>query len=174
MPRDTRHEHDVVVVAKSRDVYRGSVRAAIAAGVRPAIYGSGWEQFVDRSLIVSDYVANDELAAVYSSAGVVLNDHWDDMRSNGFVSNRIFDALACVAPVISDDMPEIRELFGDTVLTYRDGELRALVDCTLADRDAATRRAERGRKIVVAGHTFDHRARQFVDALLRHGLHPNP
>ena len=46
--------HDVAVVAKSRDVYRGAVRDAIAAGLEPAIYGSGWEQFVDPKLIGPD------------------------------------------------------------------------------------------------------------------------
>ncbi len=43
-----------------------------------------------------------ELARYYSSASIVLNDHWDDMRDEGFISNRIYDALACGAFVISD------------------------------------------------------------------------
>ena len=112
--------HDVAVVAKSRDVFRGAVRDAIAAGLEPAIYGSGWEQFVDPKLVESSYVPNEDLAVVYSSIGVLLNDHWDDMREHGFVSNRLFDALACETPVISDDMPEIATLFDGAVLTYRD------------------------------------------------------
>ena len=40
-----------------------------------------------------------ELAAAYAGAGVVLNDHWDDMRAGGFVSNRLFDAVASGARV---------------------------------------------------------------------------
>ena len=88
-------------------------------GIRPAIYGSGWEEFVDPSLVVAPYVANEDLPIVYASAGVVLNDHWATMRADGFVSNRIFDVLACGTPVISDHLPEIAELFGDAVPTYR-------------------------------------------------------
>jgi glycosyltransferase involved in cell wall biosynthesis len=169
------HRHDVTVVAKSRDQYRTTVADAIASGLRPAIYGSGWEQFVDPALIVSDYVDNDDLARVYSSAGVVLNDHWDSMREWGFVSNRIFDALACGTPVISDELPEITELFDGAVPTFRDAaQLRTLVDEVLADPGAARTRARRGMDIVLAHHTFDQRAHEFLDALARHGLDAPP
>jgi spore maturation protein CgeB len=166
--------HDVAVVAKSRDVFRGAVRDAIAAGLEPAIYGSGWEQFVDPALIESSYVPNEHLAVVYSSIGVLLNDHWDDMRKHGFVSNRLFDALACGTPVISDDMPEIATLFDGAVLTYRGEELGALVASVLADPAAARMRAAGGRDIVLEHHTFEHRAREFYGLLQRHGLLANP
>jgi hypothetical protein len=170
IPADPRHAHDIAVVAKSRDVYRGAVRAAIAAGLKPAIYGTGWEQFVDSSLIVSGYVPNDQLPTVYSSIGVLLNDHWDDMRRHGFVSNRLFDALACGTPVVSDEMPEMAALFDDAVVTYRGSQIRAAVESVLEDRDRAQAKAERGRARVLACHTFDHRARGFVDLLRRYEL----
>jgi hypothetical protein len=175
LPPDPAHVHDVTVVAKSRDQYRTAVADAIAGGLRPSIYGSGWDGIVDPALLVSDYVDNADLARVYSSAGVVLNDHWSTMRDWGFVSNRIFDALACGAPVISDRLPEIADLFGDTVPTFGDPEqLRGVVDEILADPDAARARARRGMEIVIARHTFAHRAREFLDALARHGLDQHP
>jgi GT2 family glycosyltransferase len=171
VPADPAQAHDVVVVAKSRDVFRSVVADAIAAGLRPAIYGSGWEAFVDPTLVVSAYVPNEELPVVYSSAGVLLNDHWASMHEWGFVSNRLFDALACETPVISDDLPEIAPLFGGAVLTYHDAtDLRSLVDATLADRAGARARAARGRRIVITHHTFDLRARQFLAALDSYGL----
>ncbi len=173
VPPQPRHAHDVAVVAKSRDVFRTSVADAIAGGLRPAIYGSGWEPFLDPALVVSDYVANEELPVVYSSVGVLLNDHWQTMHEWGFVSNRIFDALACETPIISDDLPEIEDLFDGTVLTYRDAaQMRSLVTAALADRAAARARAARGRELIVARHTFDHRAGQLLEALQRHGLTP--
>jgi hypothetical protein len=168
---DPRHEHDVAVVAKSRDVFRPAVAAAVAAGLRPAIYGSGWERFVDPELVVSDYVANDELPVVYSSVGALLSDEWEAMREWGFVSNRVFDALACETPVISEELPEIDELFDGAVLMFRtEDDVRVLTESVLADRPAARARAARGRALIEAQHTFDHRAAQLVDALHRHGL----
>ena len=169
VPAEPVHTHDVAVVAKSRDVFRSSVADALAAGLRPAIYGSGWETFVDPALVVSSYVPNEELARVYSSVGVLLNDHWATMHEWGFVSNRLFDALACETPVISDDLIEIAGLFDGAVLTYRDAaELRELVDSILADRRAARERAALGRALIIEHHTFDHRAAQLIDALRRH------
>ena len=168
---DPAHRHDVAVVAKSRDVYRSAVADAIASGLRPAIYGSGWERLVEPALIAGDYVANENLPRVYSSVGVLLNDHWESMREWGFVSNRLFDALACGTPVISDDVPETEELFQGAVPMYRDAdELRALVDEALAHPDEARERARRGRAIVLARHTFDQRALEFEDTLARHDL----
>lgn len=168
-PSDPRHAHPVTVVAKTRDVMRRSVADAIEAGVRPAIYGGGWRGLVDADLIVADHIDNRMLATVYSSAGVVLNDHWDTMREWGFVSNRIFDVLACATPVISDDLPEIRDLFGETVATYGSSqELGELVRGILDDPVGARATAERGRALVLEHHTFEHRARQLVDLLRRH------
>ena len=105
----------------------------------------------------------------------MLNDHWDTMRAHGFVSNRIFDVLACGTPVISDHMDEIADLFGDAVPTFSNpDELRTLVEIILEDPEAARARARRGRDRVLAAHTFDHRADALSDALHRHRLFTVP
>jgi O-antigen biosynthesis protein len=163
---DPSHRHDVTIVAKTRDVLRPVVSDALAAGLQPAIYGGGWRGLVDPELIVADHLDHEALPVVYSSAGVVLNDHWRTMRAWGFVSNRLYDVLACGAPVISDPVDGMEELFHGAVLQYGTAdELRSLVDDVLADREGARQRAERGRRVVLANHTFDHRARQLLDHL---------
>jgi glycosyltransferase involved in cell wall biosynthesis len=163
---DPTHRHDVTIVAKTRDVMRPAVADALDAGLMPRIYGAGWRTLVDPQLIVADHVDNEILPVVYSSAGVVLNDHWRTMRAWGFVSNRLFDVLACGTPVISDPVDGIDELFEGAVLEYRTPrDLRDLVDAVLVHPDSARRRVDRGRKAVLANHTFDHRARQLLDAI---------
>lgn len=47
----------------------------------------------------------------------MLNDHWAEMRAWGLVSNRLFDAAACGARIISDPIDGLEEIFGDVVLT---------------------------------------------------------
>lgn len=169
------HAHPVTIVAKTRDVLRPMVVDALEAGLRPAIYGSGWDGLVDPALVVADYVANEDLPAVYSSAGVVLNDHWDTMRAWGFVSNRVFDVLACGTPIVSDHLDELAELFGDAVPTYRSSrELGALVARALEHPDEARARAAAGRAVVLAHHTFDHRAQELLALAARHGLRDDP
>ncbi|MBW3658414.1 MAG: glycosyltransferase [Actinobacteria bacterium] len=163
-PRDPRFAHDLVFVGNSRFVMRQAVRDALDAGLDLAIYGANWEKFVDPSLVRSTHVPNDELAAVYSSATLVLNDHWEGMRRHGFASNRLFDALAAGAVVVSDDVPGLDGLFDGAVATFTGAdELRDVVQRLLADEDDRQARSERGRSAVLAAHTFAHRARELVD-----------
>lgn len=165
---DPLHQRQLTVVAKTRDVLRPAVADALAVGLEPAIYGGGWRGLVDPRLVVADHVDNDQLPVVYSSAGVVLNDHWRTMKAWGFVSNRLYDVLACGTPVISDPVPGISDQFDDTVLEYHSREeLRELVDVVLADPVSARERAGRGRATVLARHTFDHRADELLVALQR-------
>jgi spore maturation protein CgeB len=161
-----RHAHPVAVVAKTRDQPRGIVMDAIAVGLRPAIYGTGWEEFVDPSLVVAPYVPNDELPAVYSSVGVLLNDHWPSMREWGFVSNRLFDALACGTAVVSDPLPELEELFGGAVASYEQPEdlLRLVRELANAGDEVRTL-IDRARRAVLDRHTFDARAESVLRLL---------
>lgn len=172
---DPRYRHPVTVVAKTRETRRSAVVDALEAGITPAIYGGGWRELVDPRLIVADHIDNDELPVVYSSAGVVLNDHWEAMRTWGFVSNRIFDVLACGTPIISDEVADVHRIFDDAVPTYRtSAELGLLVQADLEHPLAARQRAARGRARVLAHHTFDHRAGQLLDLLERHGIGGTP
>ncbi len=172
-PRPGAITHDVVVVAKSRDVMRPMVTDCLAAGIRPAIYGSGWEGLVDDGLIISDHVDNSDLPSIYSRAGVVLNDHWDTMRTWGFVSNRLFDVLACGTPVVSDPVSGLTDVFGDLVSTWGSpSELRQRVEAALAVDRAQF--SEQARSLIEAHHTFGHRAEQLLSHLSQHGLLTEP
>jgi spore maturation protein CgeB len=107
------------------------------------------------SYVVAEHVPNDALRHVYSSAAIVLCDHWDDMREHGYVSNRIYDALACGAFVLSDEVLGLRERFGDAVPTYGSKEeLHEMIERFLRDPDERQRRATLGRALVLESHTF--------------------
>ena len=88
-----------------------------------------------------------------------MNDHWDDMREKGFVSNRIFDALACGTCVISDDIEGLNDLFGDRVITYKTpSQLKELIDENL----------EKDNQYDVefmSQHTYSNRVNQFINIL---------
>ncbi len=134
------YEHDLVYVANSRNVLRPIVRDLLPTEHDLAIYGANWEGLIDTKYVVAEHIPNDELRKVYSSAKIVLCDHWDDMREHGFISNRIYDALACGAVVISDDVRGLRGKFGEAVLTYTTPDsLRELVNRQLAPSAAPTR-----------------------------------
>jgi hypothetical protein len=163
---DPAHARDLVMVGNSRGVFRPIVRDLLPTPRDLAIWGGGWEPFVDRRLIAGDHLDPDGVRRAYASAGAVLNDHWDDMRETGFVSNRVYDVLAAGGVLISDDLLELRDRFGDAVLTYRDREeLAAHVERCLGDRAARAARAAEGRELVLEQHTFARRVDALLDAL---------
>jgi spore maturation protein CgeB len=152
----------VLFVGNSRNVFRPVVRDLLAAGVEVAIYGDKWDRFLGPGKVRGRFVPNERLAAAYASAGVVLNDHWDDMRTEGFYSNRLFDAAACGARIVSDHIDGLEDLFGGLARTFRDGpELVCLVRAAPAGFPDGGRRLELA-KHVAAEHSFDARARTLL------------
>lgn len=154
---------DVLFLGNSRSVPRPVVMAAVRAGLPLTVIGDGWHRFIDRALVRATSVPADELPRWYRSAGVVLNDHWDEMRRWGLVSNRVFEVLACGGLVVSDHVPGIDALTGGAVATYDDPEeLAGVVAPLLADPSRRRELAERGRAAVLAAHTWEHRAATLV------------
>jgi spore maturation protein CgeB len=160
--------HEILFVGGSRGEQRPMVQDAIEAGLPLAVFGSQWGDFIPASFVRGEFVPNHELGALYAAAGVVLNDHWPDMRREGFVSNRLFDAVACGARVVSDDVAGLGDLFGASVQVVHDAaELGTLlrggdldrVFGTLAERRAVAERVRRE-------HTFLQRARRLLDVAL--------
>lgn len=154
---------DVLFVGKTRNNFRPIVRDAIAAGVDVDIYGDGWETFVSERLIRSQFLANEDVPAAYRSAKVVLNDHWEDMRSEGFLSNRLFDATASGAFVVSDDIEGAEDVFGSSVALYRTpDELAAILTSRvkIPNRAELTRNAQR----IAAAHSFERRSNELLEA----------
>jgi GT2 family glycosyltransferase/spore maturation protein CgeB len=165
---DPRFAHDLVYVANSRNVLRPIVRDLLLTKRDLAVYGANWNGLIDTRYVVGEHIPNDELRKVYTSAKVVLADHWDDMREHGFIANRIYDAVACGAVVICDDVPGLEERFGDAVLTYRDAdELRSHIDLLLGDPLGRAARGARGRAMVLDHGDFDGRVAELLDALER-------
>jgi O-antigen biosynthesis protein len=156
---------DILFVGNSRNQFRKIVRDALSVGISPDIYGTRWENFVPNEIIKGTNVPNNELPGYYAKAGVVLNDHWADMAANGFLSNRLFDAVACGANVISDRCEGVEEVFGDSVAIYESpSELADLVEGVPQKQDERLRARASAR--IVDANSFRARAKEilsFVD-----------
>ena len=162
-PVDTGRASRVLFVGNTRSVPRPVVLGAVDADLPLTLVGGGWERYLDPRVVRSDHVPYEELPVWYRSAEVVLNDHWDDMSRWGLVSNRVFDALACGACVVSDEVPGMDALLDDAVVTFRDrADVGPTVRALLDDPDARAARAERGRRVVLASHTWEHRAAELI------------
>ena len=119
-------------------------------------------------MIASKIVANEDLGPLYCSAGVVLNDHHDDMRRDGFLANRLFDVTACAARLVTDEIDGLADVFGDVVRTFHDetemGPLLADPASAFAPREVRVALAE----TVMREHSFDHRAEVLLDDAARY------
>lgn len=155
---------DALFVGSTRGSFRPIVKDAISVDANIAIYGVGWDAYLEPQQIRAEFLPNIELPAAYASAGVVLNDHWPQMAAAGFLSNRLFDAVATGARVISDPATGLEDVFGAAVRTYEGtDELRALLtgdrDLVVGDRAARLRAADQVARL----HSFDARARVLID-----------
>ncbi|GAA1946093.1 glycosyltransferase [Microbacterium deminutum] len=119
--RSARPQRGALFVGRTRGVPRRIVRDAIEAGADVEVYGDdGWEQFIDRRYVRGLLMPNERLPAAYADAEIVLNDHWPDMAAQGFFSNRLFDAAATGARIVSDPVPGMTAVFGRQVQEYSD------------------------------------------------------
>lgn len=155
-PDHTGPAHDLIFVANARWTRRRIIDDLTPTDLDLAVYGREWTpDLIDPRHVRSDGVPNAELHRYYSSARIVLNDHAQEMAADGFVSNRVYDALACGAVVISDPVAGLDEQFDGAVMTYEGRtDLYATVTRLLADGQERRRRGDRGRRAVLERHTF--------------------
>ena len=154
----------MLFIGNTRDVYRQIVQDVLPPDYDLRVFGLGWEKFIPSEYIAGTYYEYEKIAQAYHDAKIVLNDHWEDMRENGFVSNRVFDALASQSFVISDDMEEIKELFEGCVETYTTKEdLREKIDYHMRNPGERDKKAKRGQQVVLEHHTMSKRVDEILN-----------
>lgn len=130
---------------------RKAVAYAKETGIRLDVFGVNWDQELSGEYadwLKGKHIPNNELRHYYSSADIVLNDTREDMIEAGFISNRIYDATACKAFVISDYIPELEEIYGDAIPMYKNAEeFKALIEYYLAHPDERREKAEKAYRI---------------------------
>lgn len=157
-PDPTGPRHEILFVGNSRGMRREILADLTPTSLGLAVYGRWAPERLDPAYLHDEHIPNEELNRYYSSADIVLNDHWADMRDAGFFSNRLYDALASGACVVSDHVDGIEAEFDGGVVTYTDpGELRFIIRDLLHDPDRRRALADRGRAAVLARHTFEGR-----------------
>ncbi|MGB3148085.1 MAG: glycosyltransferase, partial [Paracoccaceae bacterium] len=155
---------DAVFVAKAH--FRrseGIAKSALDAGVALKIWGDLWQKPFDEH-VVAKHLDNKRLPVIYGAAAAVLCDHHPMMRRRGFVSNRIFDALACGAPVICDEIDALPAEFAPFVEIAANGaEFAAAFDRIRKEGSEKTAARRQFARAMVDTHSFDAR----VDEILR-------
>lgn len=154
-------------------------RQALFAGVDwsgMSVVMRGMQADPTRPETADDFVTNAEAHDIYASARVVINHH-RTVRYYGesehiasgeaeSLNPRTYElAAAGVFQVCDDSRPELAEVFGDSIPTYRQGDSRDLerVIRYYLDRPEERRRLAEAARARVQGHDCASRARYIVD-----------
>lgn len=169
-------KYDFLFIGNSRGIARRPVMWSVEENLPLTIIGSGWNKILEdhMDLIVAPFIENDKIPALYRASKCTLNDHWDDMLRNHFVNNRIFDALACGLPVISDASDELMEIFPDAVLYYSDKESFDKAVAEIENNyDAVKARVDAQWPLIREHYSFEARAKELI-ALAAQYTHKAP
>ena len=153
-------------VGNSRGVMRTSVKTCIESGQEIEVIGNGWSGFVKAEYIRSSAVPNIVLPFLYSNAETVLNDHWNDMRNNGIISNRIFDVISCGRGIVTDNIKNIPEDLKFCCFSWEESTIQEAIDnCRQFNSSITENQAIALHDTIREKYSFARRALQIVDIL---------
>lgn len=179
---DSTPAHDVVFVGTGFQERCDLLRAVDWTGIDLGLYGS-WDLLGSRNplraSIRGGYIDNAETAKLYQRAKIGLNLY---RQSKGFgkgaprieyaasLNPRAYELAALGCFTISDDRPEVAEVFGDLVPTFETPQhLEALMRTWLAD-DAGRARVAAALPGAVALDTWTARAATVINHLVSAGI----
>lgn len=157
--------HDIVFLANAYSPSRkelGSVLQSLSKNV--GLYGWGWED--ENKNTFYDFAKG---ASLYRNCKIAIGDNM--YNDKGFVSNRLFEALANGAFLLHQVIPGLEELTGlvDGVhyISWTDYEdLRAKVRGYLKNDVLRGQIAANGERFVREAHSFDARVKELFEDLL--------
>lgn len=149
-----------------KNATRPVVWAALRAGFPLEVWGKGWKDRLPDDQYGGLHVANEALPAHYQKASVVLNDHTHAMYSEGFISNRVYDVLACGRPVVTEAMERMpQDILPGVVLYSSEDDVASAIGQAIkkgkADHNAQVSLAQHVRQ----HHSFKARAQVIFDTL---------
>lgn len=139
------------------------VEAALPFDLR--LYGMGWRDMPQPHLRSANrgVLPRWGIAAVYASAQVVLGCTIEAQRREGMVNNRVFEAMASGAVLLTDHSAALEEAAEGTVL-FANGaaEVATQLQWVQDNPQAAEEMGRRARALVLRKHTWGHRAVQIL------------
>ena len=157
-------KNEILFVGNTRGQFRKSVKIANESIDNLKVVGLGWEKYLPQEKIKQNFIENSELSYEYRNAAFVLCDQWDDMTKDGFISNRVFDAVASGARVISEDVEYINKIFPDSVLTFKnESELKNILKSNLNAKFGNQDNLDARAQSIQENHNFKKRAEVLIN-----------
>lgn len=155
-PLHIKKTHDIVFVGNTK---KNKARRIISdiqdTQYNMKIWGWGWKGLIPDKWHGGEYYENRKLNELYASSKIVLNDHHEDMRREGFINPRVLDVLASRGFVVSDNVAGMDELLDNSVPSYTTpDELRSIIDKYINDDDSRNLLSKKGSEIALQ-YTYD-------------------
>jgi spore maturation protein CgeB len=88
------------------------------------------------------------------------------MKEKGFLSNRVYDALASEAVILTDKVKDMNKEIKDCVFCYEnEKDFKRKLDYIRKNPQKAKNSAKRGRELVLSNHTYKHRVDRIIEAM---------
>ena len=169
-PRQPGYESDISFVGNIFEVPREFTRKLT---IEPRITFSLYGQLTDTGHKFQKYhrgkVSHEDIPKIYNSSGIVLEDCTPMCQPWGCINSRTFEAMACGACVVSNEVPELKELLGDNIITYGTREdLKKKIARLLQDETKRNETGKKARAEIIKHHTYKHRAEELRQALFQY------
>jgi len=159
--------HDVVFLGSGYSYARRQFikKIRILNGINFGLYGPSWPEGWSKGQNLYDFR---EGCKVYRGAKISLGDsQWPD---SGFVSNRVFQALAAGGSLLAHQwfrgMDDLGLIDGETCVIWRTfPELEEKIRWYLSSEQDRRRIAEAGEQLALERHSFDARVRELLRML---------
>jgi spore maturation protein CgeB/GT2 family glycosyltransferase len=159
-------KHRLLYACNTRGEMRVGAKMLEQIGAEYDLIGYGWENFASVDNIRATSIPYDDLLSLYEEAAITINDHWDDMRKWGIISNRVFDVAAAGGCVVTDSVIGLEKVFSDDVSSYEDAAtFKTIIDKLLSDEILRRESAARAQQTVLNEHLFEHRAKVFDETI---------
>lgn len=167
-PLPTEQAHDILFLANAYSDQRKALGERLrewgrGKGYNVGLYGKGW--IAGNGDCLYDFARG---AALYERCKLAIGD--SQFADRGFVSNRLFEAIANGACLLHQTIPGLEELTGLQAGVHYYAwdtfdQLTVLIDYLMNDDGARAAVAEAGKQFVRTRHTFDNRVAELRELI---------
>ena len=150
---------------------RPIAQLALDSGTPIDIWGGGWEDTPVEGWVRGGRLENRDVPRHYRAASAVLCDQTGPMQRHGFVSNRIYDALACAAPVICTPVSAMpSEFLPYLYIVENERQFAQAVEAARLEGPEMKMRRVQKAVSMIETDSFDTRAKTILEAATSRGL----
>lgn len=144
-------------------------RLKVLDGFKIRLYGRGWDSFKFLKKYNQGEIGYYHIPVIYGSSKIVLDDQHKETKPYDSINSRVFEALACGKPVVTNANKSITEVLDKGVICTKDeDETLDIIRDLLKDEERLKKMGEEGRKLILAKHSYEVRANEFKSILAKY------